>query len=87
MIPFKEFVRRTHKCSVPGCHGRDSVRIARTGGAQRALFLCRDCVAQVFAQSLAVDTADCGSIEEVARAVGKAGRKGGTNGRKQHSDL
>lgn len=85
MENFKEFIPRNHTCSVPGCRNRDTVRISRSEGALTALFLCRECAAQTFAQLAAVDTQGCRDLTDVAYAVAFAypiERKGETDGEK-----
>lgn len=85
MEKFKEFMYRKHTCSIPGCRNRDVVRIARTTGALGALFVCRDCAAQVFAQLAGVDTEGFRDLTDVAYAVAFAypiEQKGETDGEK-----
>lgn len=69
MVKFKEFMERKHVCSTPGCRNRDTVRFAKTEGANRVLFLCRDCIGEAFASALGVDTQGCRDINDVACAV------------------
>lgn len=49
MEHFKIFAPSRHECSVPGCRGKQSYRMARTAGAYHSLYLCRDCIALAYA--------------------------------------
>lgn len=72
MTRFKEFIQRKHICSTPGCRNRDTVRFAKSEGANRVLFLCRDCIGEAFASALGIDTVGCRDINDVACAVALA---------------
>ena len=38
-----------HICSIRGCGGRETVMIARSSDLAGGIFICKDCVAELFA--------------------------------------
>ncbi|MCI8590206.1 MAG: hypothetical protein HFE77_05795 [Clostridiales bacterium] len=77
MEDWKEFVKRRHICSVPGCRNKESYKIARTSGGSTVLFLCPDCAAQAFAGMLGIDVLSCENIQDVYSVVkSRAGKSG-----------
>ena len=69
MEPFKEFMKRRHICSVPGCRNKDCYKIARTSGGNAVLFLCPDCAGQAFAGMLGADLTDCRGQDQRVAAI------------------
>ncbi|MCI8331331.1 MAG: hypothetical protein HFE78_00680 [Clostridiales bacterium] len=69
MEAFKEFVKRRHICSVPGCRNKESYKIARTNGGSTVLFLCPDCASQAFAAMAGVDVLSCENVQDVCGAI------------------
>lgn len=55
MSNFRIFAPRTHVCSVPGCRGRDTFIISRSEGALHSLYLCRDCINDVYRSTAEYD--------------------------------
>jgi len=82
MEELKEFVKRRHVCSVPGCRNKESYKIARTSGGSTVLFLCPECAAQAVAGMLGVDVLSCESIQDVYNALCKKSPRAKTTRKK-----
>ena len=55
-------------CDVPGCKGRNTVRIMRVKGYGEQLFMCKDCLKEAYALAFPAVAVTTGYIEVVEEA-------------------